>query len=314
MARGAVGIKDVAERAGVAIGTVSNVLNRPEIVSAARRERVEAAIAELGYVRNEAARGLKVGTSRMVGSIVLDAANPFYAAVVAGMESAAEDSGLVVMSGSSGNQAPRERQHLRLFAEQRMRGILLASTGGCDDLVAAIRDRGTPIVEVEHHTAGAASSSVAVVLARTEFAQVDKRLAGARAAAEEGGAECEVIGARTLTVLAGRSVGEQIAARTRAERPDALFCVNDLLAVGVLQAFAYGGRIAVPEDVALVGYDDIEFARSTVVPLTSIAQPAELMGRTALALLEEQVAGRGSGPFRHVDFSPELVVRESSAP
>src|SRR5699024_5811321 len=104
-----VGMKDVARHAGVSVGTVSNVLNRPDIVSPDRRERVEAAIAELGYVRNDAARQLKLGRSSTVGAIVLDSGNPFYAQLVGGIEAAAEDSQLMVIAGSTGNREQRER-------------------------------------------------------------------------------------------------------------------------------------------------------------------------------------------------------------
>ena len=150
-----------------------------------------------------------------------------------------------------------------------------------------------------------------LVAARHDLRQVRARLDGARAAAEAAGASLEVIEAEGLTVLAGRAAGESVVARPRAERPDALFCVNDLLAVGALQAFAFRHQVAVPEEIALVGYDDIAFARSTVVPLTSVSQPAELMGRTALALLEEEILDPDA-PRRHVAFRPSLVEREST--
>ncbi|MEE1617681.1 LacI family DNA-binding transcriptional regulator [Brachybacterium sp. J153] len=329
-----VSMKEVAAAAQVSVGTVSNVLNRPEIVSPDRRERVEAAIAELGYVRNDAARQLKVGTSRTVGAIVLDSGNPFYAQLVSGIESAAEASSLAVIAGSTGNREQRERLYLSLFEEQRVRGILLASAGGTRDLVDGIRRRGTPVVLVESGADAAGGSSVSVddvaggaiavqhlveigrrrigVLApRRDLRQVADRLRGAQQAAAEAGAEIEVLDADDLSVLAGRTVGEEIVARPRAERPDAVFCVNDLLAVGVLQAFAFRHQVAVPEEIALVGYDDIAFARSTVVPLTSVAQPADLMGRTALALLEEQVLSDDAPP-RQVSFTPTLVEREST--
>jgi LacI family transcriptional regulator len=328
-----VSMKDVARHAGVSVGTVSNVLNRPEIVSPDRRERVEAAIAELGYVRNDAARQLKLGQSRTVGAIVLDSGNPFYAQLVGGIEAAAEDSQLMVIAGSSGNRERRERMYLSLFEEQRVRGILLASTGGSAELVETIRGRGTPVVLVEserdahgssvsvddfaggeiavQHLAAQGRRRIGVVAARQDLRQVADRLHGARRAAEVAGIEIEVIEAEDLTVLAGRTVGEAVVARSRAERPDAVFCVNDLLAVGVLQAFAFRHQVAVPEEIALVGYDDIAFARSTVVPLTSVSQPADLMGRTALALLEEEIARPGAAP-RHVSFTPKLVEREST--
>src|SRR5699024_4261078 len=104
-------------------------------------------------------------------------------------------------------------------------------------------------------------------------------------------------------------------ARSTAERPDAVFCVNDLLAVGVLQAFAFRHQIAVPEEIALVGYDDIAFARSTVVPLTSVSQPADLMGRAAPALPEEQIADAAApvGPPPSAAHPPDLVGRAALA-
>ena len=332
-ATGTVGMKDVARHAGVSVGTVSNVLNRPDIVSPDRRERVEAAIAELGYVRNDAARQLKMGRSSTVGAIVLDSGNPFYTQLVGGIESAAEDSQLMVIAGSTGNREQRERLYLSLFEEQRVRGILLASTGRSAGIVESIRGRGTPVVLVEsepdargssvsvddiaggeiavRHLAALGRRRIGVVAARQELRQVADRLSGARRAAEAAGIEIEVLEAEDLTVLAGRTVGEAVVARSTAERPDAVFCVNDLLAVGVLQAFAFRHQVAVPEEIALVGYDDIAFASSTVVPLTSVAQPADLMGRTALALLEEEIATPDAAP-RHVSFTPTLVEREST--
>ncbi|PWH06984.1 LacI family transcriptional regulator [Brachybacterium endophyticum] len=328
-------MKDVARAAGVSVGTVSNVLNRPGIVSEDRRARVEQAIASLGYVRNDAARQLKMGRSRTVGAIVLDSTNPFYAELVHGMEAAAEDSGLAVIVGSSGNRAEREELYLSLFEEQRVRGILLASAGAGSEVVRGIIERGTPVVTVEDEGAVSGGSTVSVddveggglalrhlleggsqrpamVYARSDLHQVAARIDGARAAAAAAGVELELIEAEDLDVLAGRAAGAQVAARSPANRPDGVFCVNDLVAVGMMQAFVYEGRIAVPDDVAMVGYDDIAFARSTVVPLTSIAQPADLMGRTALALLEEKIVGGPGAEDRHVRFSPELVRRESS--
>ena len=329
-----VSMKDVARHAGVSVGTVSNVLNRPDIVSPDRRERVEAAIRELGYVRNDAARQLKLGRSRTVGAIVLDSGNPFYGQLVGGIEAAAEGSSLAVIAGSTRHREQRERLYLSLFEEQRVRGILLASTGGTRDLVEGIRRRGTPVVLVEsarnanggssvsvddvaggeiavRHLAALGRRRIGVVAARQDLRQVADRLHGARSAATEAGIEIEVLEADDLSVLAGRTAGEGVVARSRHDRPDAVFCVNDLLAVGVLQAFAFRHQIAVPEEIALVGYDDIAFARSTVVPLTSVSQPADLMGRTALALLEEEIADPDASP-RHVSFTPRLVERAST--
>ena len=115
-----------------------------------------------------------------------------------------------------------------------------------------------------------------------------------------------------LTVLEGRAAGEAIRSRDAKDRPDAVFAANDLLAVGVLQAFALLGGLAVPDDIAIIGYDDIDFAAAAVVPLSSIRQPSELIGSRAVELLLNEVSG--DGRREQVVFQPELVVRESSRP
>src|SRR5690606_35642788 len=129
--------------------------------------------------------------------------------------------------------------------------------------------------------------------------QVADRLQGAtKAAAEHRGVQLEVLSQPDLTVRAGRDAGQDIVERSPADRPTGVFAANDLLAVGVLQAFALLGPLAVPDDLALVGYDDIDFAGSTVVPLTSIRQPSELIGKTAVELLLEETAALAEGrPF-----------------
>ena len=141
--------------------------------------------------------------------------------------------------------------------------------------------------------------------------QVAERLEGAQAAiAEVPGATLEVIEQASLTVLQGRAAGEALAARAEQDRPDAVFAANDLLAVGLLQAFSFAAGVRVPEDIAMVGYDDIDFASATVVPLSSVRQPARLLGRTGVELLLQELDGAEHD--RRVRFQPELVVRDSS--
>lgn len=142
--------------------------------------------------------------------------------------------------------------------------------------------------------------------------QIADRLAGAQQAvlaAPE--ATMEVIGTDDLTVMAGRDVGAGLSARPPERRPDAIFAANDLLALGLLQALVMDGSISVPGDIAIVGYDDIDFSRSAVVSLSSIRQPAAEMGATAIDLLLEQRSQRAP---RGVLYRPELVVRDSSRP
>jgi len=113
-------------------------------------------------------------------------------------------------------------------------------------------------------------------------------------------------------VLEGRAVGERLRARPPTERPDAVFAANDLLAVGLLQALVMLGPVMVPDEIAIIGYDDIDFSAATVVPLSSIRQPSELIGFRAVELLIAEVEGVGAR--EQVVFQPELVVRESTAP
>jgi LacI family transcriptional regulator len=153
---------------------------------------------------------------------------------------------------------------------------------------------------------------IAVIGGPASIRQVADRRRGAEAAvAECSGASLEVVEQDALTVLQGRAAGDQLSGRSRRLMPDGIFCANDLLALGVLQALAMLRSLRVPDDLALVGYDDIGFAASAVVPLSSIRQPTELMGRTAIELLNEELASPGSR--RQVIFPPELVVRGSSA-
>ncbi|KTS85424.1 LacI family transcriptional regulator [Microbacterium testaceum] len=330
----AVKIKDVAAHAGVSVGTVSNVLNGRDTVSPGVVERVRAAIDALGYVRNDAARQLRAGRSRAIALVVLDVGNPFFAAVARGAEARAAADGYVVLLGSSGADADQERLYVDQFREQRVAGVLLTPADAGGDVVEHLAAAGIPVVLVDEQTAGDDVCTVSVddvegghlavahlleqgrrriafVAGPLSTRQVADRLAGARRAVDDvEGASLEVIETDAMTVLAGRAAGEEL--RERAGRPDAVFAANDLLAVGVLQALTMLGGIRVPDDIALVGYDDIDFAAATVVPLTSVRQPAEALGSTAVDLLLRQLDGGVDPAERQVRFQPELVVRASS--
>lgn len=331
----AVGVKDVAAAAGVSVGTVSNVLNQPERVSAKTVERVQRVIQELGFVRNDAARQLRAGRSRSIGLVVPDIGNPFFAEVVRGAEDRAADAGMTVLLGNSDERDERQVAHLELFQEQRVNGVLL--TPATDDLSAVHRFAagGMPVIlvdrEVEEgllpsvsvddveggrlaadHLLASGRRRLAFVGGPQSVQQVADRLRGVQAAvAAHPDVTLEIFEQSALTVLQGRAAGEAIAARGPQSRPDAVFAANDLLAVGLLQAFSFGSGIRVPQDITMVGYDDIDFASATVVPLSSVRQPARLLGWTGVDLLLKELDGVEHD--RRVRFQPELVVRESSA-
>jgi LacI family transcriptional regulator len=332
-------IRDVAERAGVALGTVSNVLNRPEKVAESTRKRVREAIDELGFVRNDAARQLRAGKSRTVGLVVLDVRNPFFTDVGRGAEERAATAHLSVLLGNSDELPEREAAYMDLFEEQRVQGLLISPIGDVFDRLARLRDRGTPTVLVDRPAQGRGFSSVSVddvaggyiavshlidqgcvriafVGGPLSIVQVSDRLEGAkRALSEHPGVQLEVMSETGLTVHSGRDVGVLIGERAPGDRPDGVLAANDLVAVGLLQSFTMLGSLSVPGDIALVGYDDIDFASATVVPLTSVRQPSRLIGQTAVELLLSEIAAREAGTEfepRQVVFQPELVVRESS--
>jgi LacI family transcriptional regulator len=331
----AVSIRHVAERAGVSVGTVSNVLNRPDRVSEAVATRVQNAIRELGYVRNDAARQLRAGRSSSIGLVVLDARNPFFTDVARGAEDAAAEHGVAVLLGDSDEKPEREAAYLDLFEEQRVRGVLVSPLGDIRERLQRMRALGTPVVLVDRMAEDASLSSVSVddvAGGRTAVAhlletgrrriafvggplglrQVADRLAGAQhAVAAVPDAQLEVLEGSALSVSEGRRMGEQLVARDPAERPDAVFTANDLLAVGLLQALVMRGGVRVPDDIALIGFDDIDFASATIVPLSSLRQPSRLIGQTALGILLEEADDPTLAP-RQVVFQPELVIRESS--
>lgn len=332
----AVSVRDVAALAGVSVGTVSNVLNRPAKVSADTVARVQSAIRELGFVRNDAARQLRAGRSRSIGLVVLDVGNPFFTDLARGAEERAAEDGLTVLLGNSDDDPDRESGYLDLFEEQRVRGVLISPIGDVAERLERLRQHGTSAVFVDRRAGDLPFSSasvddvaggrmaaqhlvdigrrrIAFVGGPEELHQVRDRLAGARLAVDAAdGATLEVVRTDALTVDAGRAAGELLVARAPEGRPDAVFAANDLLAVGVLQAAVMLGDVRVPQDLALVGYDDIAFASATVVPLTSVRQPSRLIGRTGVELLLRQADDPDAAP-EQIEFQPELVIRASTS-
>jgi LacI family transcriptional regulator len=332
-----VSIKDVAARAGVSVGTVSNVLNRPERVAEETRTRVQLAIIALGFVRNEPARQLRAGRSRTIGLLVLDAANPFFADVSRGAEEAAAHAGLAVILCNSGQDAAKESAYLNLMAEQRVQGLLLTPVDADPIRLSKLVERGMPVVLLDRRAEGAGMCSVSVddisggelavshllemgheriafIGGPTTIAQVKDRLQGARNALARAGRDPESLVSiitTSMTVAAGRGAGERLGGLPVKRRPTAAFCGNDLLALGLLQEMIRQG-LDVPNDIAIVGYDDIEFAAAAAVPLTSVRQPRHLLGKTAADLLLEETQDPQNHIHRQIEFEPDLVVRAST--
>jgi LacI family transcriptional regulator len=333
-----VSVKDVAARAGVSVGTVSNVLNRPDRVSPDTRHRVSTAIAELGFVRNESARHLRAGSSRTVGLVVLDVANPFFTDVARGVEDTTSAAGLAVILCNTDEKPAKEDAYLDLLEEQRVRGILITPAEAVNDRLLELRRRGTPVVLLDRKGTGRDHCSVSVDdrkggdLAVTHLlesghrriayvggpltiTQVADRLRGARSAVKRAGLDPDALMVETAVghnAHAGRLAVQRLLMLPKRKAPTAIFCANDLLALGALQELAQQG-VGVPADVAIVGYDDIDFAAAAMVPLSSVRQPRHQLGRTAAELLIDEADNPEGHRHRHVVFEPELIVRESSA-
>ncbi|MGP2440396.1 LacI family DNA-binding transcriptional regulator [Streptomyces sp. JW3] len=334
-ARRPVGVKDVARAAGVSLGTVSNVLNRPEIVAEATRVRVLEVIETLGYVRAEGARQLRGWASRVLAVMVLDLTNPFFSALTAGVEEVAHELDLGVMV-CAGTRAPAEAaRHMTLMSSHQVRGAVLASGEGVGKTVAAFRRNAIPFVIADQNAPQPSACSVGIddfaggraavqhlielghrriayVSGPDRLQQVRDRRQGALNAVCRAGLPATALRelpCHDLTVAAGRDAGQRLIALDA--RPTAVFCANDLLALGVMQAL-YTAGLRMPEDIAVIGHDDIDFAATSVVPLTSVRRPARAMGREAGRLLIEETTNGVPHEHTHIALQPELIVRQST--
>ncbi|MGB3954595.1 MAG: LacI family DNA-binding transcriptional regulator [Brooklawnia sp.] len=328
-----VGIKDVAKAAGVSVGTVSHVLNRPEMVSERRRAAVLTAIEELGYVPNHAARQLKAGSSRLIGYLFPNPGNPYFAALNQGIIREAERLDLFVMSATSMGDYERRRHYLSLFEQQRARGIIVSPKHSDVSAELAVSRRGTPVVlasapDPTGSLCSVASDDFAVGLLACEHlyelgrrkillvapgGQVssEERCRGFEETARERGMEVRLAPVADASIDAGCRIAEGILDGPADQRPDAIFCTSDMLAIGVLQVLVSDNRLQVPADIAVMGCDDLEFSDSTIIPLTSVRQHEDRMGQMAVQLLEEELTAPD-----HVHSSvlipPVLMARAST--
>ena len=327
------GIKSVAQRSGVSVGTVSNVLNRPEQVSPATRERVEQAMRDLGFVRNASASALRAGRSTSLGLVVLDVGNPFFTAVARGVEQAAAGRGYTVLLCTSDGSPAREDAYLTFLEEQRVGGVLLTPVSADRGRTALLRSRGTPVVflddpgdadscsvAADDRSGGAAAGAHLLSLGRRRISYVtgpdtirqcvDRGTGLHQAVAAAGLDPGTVVREVRVPELRGGDGYAAVGEVLQDGWTDAVLCANDVVALGVLRGLLERG-VRVPDDVALVGYDDIEFAATAAVPLTSVRQPAHAIGRAAADLLLAEVDGGGHA-HEQVRFVPELVPRAST--
>ena len=336
--RPSVSMKDVAALAQVSIGTISNVLNKPDLVAPETRRRVQEAIDKLGWVRNESARQLRAGHSASIGLVVMDIANPFFSDLARGVEEVGAAAGYSVLLSDSAHDPARERAALELFQQLRVRGVILAPISSSPDGDLA-RRMDMPVVLADryaaYHDACAVSVDdfvggqlavehllerghrrLAAVGGTASIAQVRERRDGASRAVLLGNPDATLLTLSTerLNIEAGRTAASDILAMPTDERPTGVFALNDLVAIGLLQGLVTH-NVAVPDEISIIGYDDIEFAAAAAVPLSSVSQPRADLGRRAAELLLSEVNALDTGnPHQHIQerFTPALVVRASS--
>ena len=327
-------MKDVAALAGVSLGTVSNVLNRPEIVATATRERVQDAIRTLNFVPNGPAQHLRAGRAKVLGLVVPDIANPFFTEVARGAEDAAMEAGYVVIIGNSDERADREDRYLAVLESQRVGGILITPARRSLQPLARLREHGVAVTLLDNANAapdmcsasvddvegGALAGQHIVALGHravvwlagpTDIPQVADREEGLLRVLTEAGITPRIIRATQMTTSAGDTAMR--AALDAGVTLTALVCANDLLALGAIRALNRAG-LRVPDDVSVIGYDDIDFAASAAVPLTSIRQPKYELGYAAAKLVIGECEDPATHAHQRVQFRPQLIERESTAP
>jgi LacI family transcriptional regulator len=326
-------IRDVAAAAGVSPATVSRVLNLKEDVGDDLRRRVLAAVSDLGYRRNGPARSLRTRAALVLGLIISDITNPFFTAIVRGVEDVAQLAGYSVVLANADEDVAKESRYLEVAAAEQMAGVLLtpASTRLTD--ISVLLERHIPVVTIDRRLANSPVDSVIV----------NNRQAALAAAEHLIGQGCErvgfVAGPVRITTGASRLAGYRAALRAagrpgntaliaygdfRTEggyaatcqllqsrgAPDGLLISNNLMTVGGMQAIAEAG-LRVPEDIAVVGFDDANWATAMRPPLTVVAQPTYDIGRIAAELLLRRI-NRDSSPPKHIVLRADLIERGSS--
>lgn len=330
-------IADVARLAGVAQGTVSNVLNRPHKVSDKTRQRVQRAIDNLGFVRNGAARGLASGTRNTIGFVIIDLSNSFFVDMARGAEEVAQRSGKTLLLANSDKQVSKQATYLNLFDEERVAGILLAPQPHSLHNSAITRPHGRPrvilngdsdsslvcSVAADNELGGYSAARHLIELGKRNLAFVggpeslvpirDRRRGAERAVLETNGAvRLEFLPTNEVQVEDGRPVGHDLSLRDRADVPDGIVAGTDLVALGILQSIVAQSDLRIPEDVAIIGYDNNRSAWDSIIPISTVSQPGEEMGRDAARLLLEEIETPGTHTHQHIVLEPTVVPRQST--
>ena len=326
-------MKDVAAHAAVSVATVSAVLNGNKYVSSGLTQRVRESIKQLGYERNSLAQGLKMQTSHAIGLIISDITNPFFTSVVRGVEDVANTRNFSLILGNTDEDLKKEKSYIRLLESKRADGLIVAVTAGSHEYLHAWPAQHLPLVSIDRslfalgidsvlvdNVAGACKAvehliklghrRIGVVTGIPGITTTEERLTGYKQALEAHGIPFDptLVAVADSRVEGGRFGTLQLLTQGTA-RPTAFFVMNGLMVIGALQAITKVG-LRCPQDIALVGFDDFEWAAVMHPRLTTVRQPTYEIGRRAAQLLFERLERRDSVP-QEVRLLPQLIIRES---
>jgi LacI family transcriptional regulator len=330
-------IGDVAKHAGVAVGTVSNVLNNPAKVSAATLERVRQSIETLGFVRDANARSLAAGGSKSIGLVVIDLGNSIFVDVARGAQAAARESGLNLLLASSANDFSLQSDNVDFFNEARVAGMLLAPMEDSSEQISRLTRRGRPVVLVNYdpqhnenccvvidneqvgflaatHLIELGCRRIAMLGGSSDKQPVVLRRQGVRRAIATSGlpVRFEEVATADLEPHSGRQAATVIARRGPDMRPDGVVAVTDTLAAGFINEITRLG-VSIPQEMAVMGCDSNSSAPHSVVPVTTVAMRGYEMGSAAMRLLsDEMTPNDGIHVHQRVVLDPELVIRGST--
>src|SRR5215831_18112257 len=333
-------IYDVAKRAGVSTATISRVLSRPEVVASATRDRVMRAVNQLGFAPNSIAKNLRRETTAKLLVTVHDLSNPFFALILQGIEDAALRKGYSVLVGDTQHDEKREERYALMLRQKEADGLIFLGhrlPQAAADLIRAYGRQLAPIVngcefnprlgvpsvhidnekaayEAMDHLYGLGHRRIGVITGPLVSPLSRDRLAGVSARAKEEGASRDfVVMHGDFSIESGAVAAERLLGS--ANRPTAIFCFNDEMAMGALKV-ARRLRVSVPEQLSLVGFDNIRFAEYLAPPLTTISQPMRRIGEGCVHLLLG-ILNRdndAADPPTSMTLPHQLIVRESTAP
>jgi LacI family transcriptional regulator len=325
-------LRDVARQAGVSLGTVSNVLNRPTNVSEETRKKVREAIDMLGFVPNATDPRIS-RNSKLVGLILPLAQNPFYDELAQGIEDSMSKDGFRVLIGYSREDEAIELQLLNSMVESNFRGIIVTPVGIDNQVFDKFIEKNVRVGFISQTDEEPDQCSVSIDQVRGGYIgleylaslghkkimwlsgpghhhQSNQRFLGITQAAKDFGVELSVMMSPSLDFLAGENLAPQIIAA--GPLPDAIFAGNDALALGIMNYFHKVG-IPVPGQVSVLGYDNVTYAESALVPLSTVSQTPYQLGWTMGSQMTFEFQATESHVHQHVIFQPKIVERASTA-